>query len=53
VKVEGAELPEEVFVVLNGNSYKMQKTDKLHFSYTFTNVQKDLFVPDAGRPVLF
>jgi hypothetical protein len=42
LKVEGAELPEEVFVVLNGNSYKMQKTDKLHFSYTFTNVQKDL-----------
>lgn len=42
LKVEGSELPEEVFVVLNGNSYKMQKTDKLHFTYTFTNVQKDV-----------
>lgn len=42
LKIEGSELPEEVFVVLNGNSYKMQKSDKLHFTYTFTNVQKDL-----------
>lgn len=41
LKIEGSELPEEVFLVLNGNSYKMQKTDKVHFAYTFTNVQKD------------
>ncbi len=40
--VTGSELPEEVFVETNGYKYKMQRKDKLHFVYTFSNVQKDI-----------
>jgi hypothetical protein len=42
VEVTGNELPQEVFVVVNNNRYKMFKQDKLHYAYTFTNVQKDV-----------
>ncbi len=41
VKVSGKEIPEEVFVMVNGNPYKMEKKDKLLFSYTFSNLQKN------------
>jgi len=40
VKVSGKEIPEEVFLQLNGNTYKMEKKDKLHFSYVLSNLQK-------------
>ncbi|MFI5221041.1 MAG: DUF4175 family protein [Bacteroidia bacterium] len=42
VKVSGSEIPEEVFVLLDGNQYKMEKKDKLHFVHTFGNLQKTL-----------
>jgi hypothetical protein len=42
VKVSGSELPEEVFLVTGDHRYKLFKTDKLHFTYTFPNVQKDV-----------
>ena len=40
VKISGKEIPEEIFILLNGNSYKMEKKDKLHFSYVMSNLQK-------------
>ena len=42
VKVSGKEIPEEVFVMLNGNTYKMDKKDKLHFTYLMSNLQKSV-----------
>lgn len=40
VETGGAELPAELYIVLNENRYKMRQVDKTHFTYTFTNVQK-------------
>lgn len=40
LKVTGDELPAEVFVEIDGNRFKMEKDDKLNFSYTFKNLQK-------------
>ncbi len=42
VKVSGSELPEEVFLVTGEHKYKLFKTDKLHFTYTFPNIQHDI-----------
>jgi len=44
VKISGKEIPEEVFVLLNGNSYKMEKKDKLHFNYVLSNLQKSVSI---------
>jgi hypothetical protein len=41
IEVDGEILPNEVFVEIEGFQYKMEKTDKTHFSYTFRNVQKE------------
>jgi hypothetical protein len=41
VKVTGNQLPDEMFIVVNGVPYKMSKNDKLNFSYNFTNVQQN------------
>lgn len=41
VSVKGEELPAEIFMVLDGNEYRMQQLDKLHFSYTFKKIQKN------------
>jgi hypothetical protein len=50
LKVSGTELPQDVFVVIGEHTYKMQKQDNLHFSYTFTNIQKDIpFQFEANR----
>ena len=50
VKVSGNQLPDEVYVELGGNRYKMQQQDKMHYSYSFTNVQKDVpFMLHAGE----
>ncbi len=38
VKVSGSELPEEVFLVTGEHTYKLFKSDKLHFTYTFPNI---------------
>ena len=39
VKVTGEELPESVFLQVNGNEYKLTKENKLNFSYVFKNLQ--------------
>lgn len=41
VKVTGDQLPNEVYVKINGVEYKLDKTDKVNFSYTFKNPQKN------------
>ena len=39
VAIEGLAVPEEVYINLDGYSYKMQAADKSHFAYTIRNVQ--------------
>jgi hypothetical protein len=39
VKVSGEEIPETVFLEVNGNEYKLTKESKLNFSYVFKNMQ--------------
>ncbi|MDP1728363.1 MAG: DUF4175 family protein [Bacteroidota bacterium] len=41
VKISGNELPNEVFINYQNQSYKLQKTDPTHFSFTFKNLQKN------------
>jgi hypothetical protein len=41
VNVEGQEIPDQVFVVIDGNEYRMDAVDKLNYSYTFRKVQKN------------
>jgi hypothetical protein len=40
VKMGGTELPDQVFVDINGSKFRLTKEDKLNFSYTFKNVQR-------------
>lgn len=42
VKVMGDVLPEEVFVEIGDGRFKLQKKDKLHYSYLFKNVNQDI-----------
>ncbi len=42
VKMAGDDIPNEMFVVYNGNEYKLSKENVVSFHYTFKNVQKDL-----------
>ena len=39
VAVEGSSVPEEVYLNIDGYSYKMQNLDRTHFSYTVKNIQ--------------
>ncbi len=41
IKIEGEELPLELFIQLGNISYKCVKKANAHFEYTFTNVQKN------------
>ncbi len=41
IAVDGAVLPDEVFIDVNNYQYRMQKNEVDRFSYTFKNVQKD------------
>ncbi|MFN0212629.1 MAG: DUF4175 family protein [Saprospiraceae bacterium] len=41
VKVEGAVLPNDVFISLGNVQYRLEKNAANQFSYKFTNVQKD------------
>lgn len=41
LKLKGNEIPNEVFVLVDGIEHKMDKADKLNFAYTFKNVQKN------------
>ena len=40
VKVEGNDIPNDVFLVVNGIEYKMTKEDITTFSYSFKNLQR-------------
>ncbi len=42
VKIDGKVVPEEVFVELKDGRIKMKKMDRIHFSYTFKNVNNDI-----------
>ncbi|MDI9341292.1 MAG: DUF4175 family protein [Sediminibacterium sp.] len=39
LKLKGTEIPNEVYISVNGVEYKMEKENTLAFSYTFKNVQ--------------
>ena len=39
VSVKGEQLPGDLFIHMNGLEYKLEKSDKLNFSYTFSNLQ--------------
>jgi hypothetical protein len=39
LKITGAQVPDEVFIEINGISYKLDKKDKINFVYTFSNLQ--------------
>ena len=40
VGIEGRSVPEEVYIEVEGFSYKMQKVDKSHFAYKIRNIQR-------------
>ncbi|MBR5832480.1 MAG: hypothetical protein IKY79_07695 [Bacteroidales bacterium] len=40
ISVEGDEIPNEVFIVVDNHEYKMNKLDKTTYSYLFKNVQR-------------
>jgi hypothetical protein len=42
VKTSGAEIPDQVFIDIDGNKFRLNKADKLSFNYTFKNVQRDV-----------
>ena len=41
VKVEGSEVPDEVFIKYKNRNYKCQKNTNSEFSYTFSNLQQN------------
>ncbi len=41
IEISGNEVPEKVYVVINGQQYLIEKTDKLHFTHTFRNLKED------------
>jgi hypothetical protein len=40
LKLNGNEIPNEVFINVDGIDHKMEKVDNLNYTYTFKNVQK-------------
>ncbi len=42
VKVEGDEVPDEVFIKYKNRTYKCNKLSNTTYNYTFTNIQKNL-----------
>jgi hypothetical protein len=42
IKVEGEEVPNELFMVYEKRNYRCAKQSNTEFSYTFSNVQRDL-----------
>jgi hypothetical protein len=41
VKMTGEEIPENVFIEINGNEYQLIKDNTVNFHYNFKNLQKD------------
>lgn len=42
VKLSGSEIPNEVFINIGGNEFRLEKENNISFSYTFKNVQASL-----------
>lgn len=42
LKVEGKEIPDRVYLVMNGQQYLLQQESPLQFNYTFKNIQKNI-----------
>lgn len=42
LNLSGQTIPDEVYIEVNGQSFKMLKTDKTHYTYTFRNIHKDV-----------
>ncbi len=40
VKLEGKEIPENVYIEIDNNQFKLEKENTLNFNYTFKNIQK-------------
>jgi len=41
LKLNGNEIPNEVFILVDGVEHKMEKVDNVNYTYTFKNVQQD------------
>jgi hypothetical protein len=41
LKITGRQLPNEIFIVINGIEYKLEKENNATFNYTFKNVQSN------------
>ena len=41
LKLNGNEIPNEVFISVGGIEHKMEKTDNINYTYTFKNIQKN------------
>ena len=42
LNLKGNEIPNEVFITVDGIEHKMEKSDNLNYTYTFNNVQKNI-----------
>jgi hypothetical protein len=42
VKVNGAEVPQEAYVEIDGNQFKLERENTVKFHYTFKNLQRSL-----------
>jgi hypothetical protein len=42
VKVNGTEAPQEAYVQIDGNQFKLDKENRVNFHYTFKNLQKSI-----------
>lgn len=42
VKLTGDEIPNSLFITLNGNEFKLSKKNIVNFNYTFKNVQQNI-----------
>jgi hypothetical protein len=50
VKLEGSEIPNELFIKVDGSEFKLEKENNITFNYTFKNVQRssDFVLSGAG-----
>ncbi len=42
VRIEGEAVPNEAFIVVDGNEYRMQQLDKTHYQYLFKTLRRSL-----------
>jgi hypothetical protein len=42
VKLDGEEIPSEIYISYNGAQFRLDKEDKMNFTYLFKNVQKKM-----------